>query len=76
MSEPNYYWTVDGVPACQSPHTWGPDIDPPFACAGSQKVVTAMVMRFRRLRPGQYRTEIHKGHCPESGQAREGKWDA
>ena len=72
--EPAYYWTVDGVPACATPLTVSPEFDPPFCCAGSQKIVTRMVTRFRKLRPG-HRTEIHRGHCPENGRGREGKWD-
>lgn len=67
----SYYWTVDGVPACISPHTWGPDINPPFACAGEFAVLAQQIERFDRIRPG-HTAEIHLGRCPESGQM---KWE-
>ena len=70
----NYYWTIDGVPACQSNLTWGPDVYPPFTCAGTLEMLTCMVERFNKLRPG-YDVKIIEGRCPESGLGREGKWD-
>jgi hypothetical protein len=73
VSDEHCYWTIDGVPACSSPHTWGPDIDPPFACAGSRRVLERMVQRFEVLRPGHV-VEIKPGRCPEGGLGREGKW--
>ena len=74
MSDEHYYWTIDGVPACQSPHTWGPDIDPPFACTGSWRGLERMVERFEMLRPGHV-VEIKPGRCPASSLVREGKWN-
>ena len=62
-----YYWTIDGVPACASPHTWGPDFDPPFHCAGTRKQLEHLVFRFHGLRPG-HEVRIHEGRCPESGR--------
>lgn len=74
MNDEHYYWTIDGVPACQSPHTWGSDIDPPFACAGARKHLEHQVFRFHGLRPG-HKVEIKPGRCPEGGLGREGKWE-
>jgi len=54
-----WFWLVDGVPACESPHTLGVDIDPPTVCAWATKEeAEAEAARFLLLRPG-HSVEVH-----------------
>lgn len=62
--ETMFYWTVDGVPACQSEHTVGVEFDPPNYCASDRReALEELVERFHRLRPG-HEVRILAGHCP------------
>lgn len=61
------YWTVDGVPACQSPHTADPLFDPPLTCSPrSPKSTRKEAERFSRLKDG-HDVSLRRGRCPRGG---------
>ena len=61
------YWTVDGVPACQSPHTADPSFDPPLVCAPHPpRSARTEAERFRRLKEG-HDVSLQQGRCPRGG---------
>jgi hypothetical protein len=59
----NYYWTVNGVPACQSRLTLDERLWPPTRCGhGSREDAQRDVSRVADLYPDA-RIEIHQGVC-------------
>ena len=75
MKDPICYWTIDGVPACQSPHIFGLDFDPPNWCADTRFELEKLVVRFHSLRPG-HDVQIVDGHCTsDAGYHRHEEWN-